>query len=413
MLFKKIILGFFTLLFSTSSTFAMEMGLEDDFQAVAERIDKSAKHTILILEANYSSESDSILEMLSLVSNKDTINKNLYEKEEIEKLTLLLNENQEDLYQKAKPLFDNSGDLISLMNKSSMLIKKTSATAASKIKQLIYEKCNTPPKRLQLLGESFKKLEISNTEDEMFIAVFPEAFFNYFSHPDNIGNFIPFLNTDFKDFFKQISQEHSNVLFIPNIIYIGEEVPKNVFGENFKIFGQHSYTQSKIIGLYDKYKNEELIKPIFNETFVFLNGEILKSYKKQYILDQDMPIFPSEGGSSYVIWDERCLYVPGMQNQVKSKTLSIEICQDHYGLPIKETPDSRIMVIQSATINLRPDLKDNYSGLCIHADIIKGISSCLKIDKTKEENIAPTLEKNNIDMFEIKSYPVTGFIKKL
>ena len=71
------------------------------------------------------------------------------------------------------------------------------------------------------------------------------------------------------------------------------------------------------------------------------------------------------------------------------------------------------MVIQSATINLRPDLKDNYSGLCIHADIIKGISSCLKIDKTKEENIAPTLEKNNIDMFEIKSYPVTGFIKKL
>jgi len=115
MLFKKIILGFFTLLFSTSSTFAMEMGLEDDFQAVAERIDKSAKHTILILEANYSSESDSILEMLSLVSNKDTINKNLYEKEEIEKLTLLLNENQEDLYQKAKPLFDNSGDLISLM----------------------------------------------------------------------------------------------------------------------------------------------------------------------------------------------------------------------------------------------------------------------------------------------------------
>jgi predicted amidohydrolase len=244
---------------------------------------------------------------------------------------------------------------------------------------------------------------MSFEENQIFFIVFPEAFFNYFKHPNGIGDFIPSSFEEIKDFL-EFSKKFKNIIFIPNIIYMDNLVKKNTFEKNFKTFGNHSYTQTKIIGLYDKYKDDEDIIPIFNETFVLFNGEILKSYKKQYILDQDIPIFTSENKSSYVIWDEKCMYIPGLENQINSTTLAIEICQDHYRLPIDQTPKSRMLIVQSATINLRSDLKNNYSGICIHADILKGSSSCLKIEAQKEKLITPKNIK--FDIYNIKRYDI-------
>jgi len=221
-------------------------------------------------------------------------------------------------------------------------------------------------KRLNAVTAVIDKVKILKEEDTLFIVVFPEGFFNFFKNPSEFGSFIPFFDKEWKGIVSEASKKTKNVVIFANIIH--SDIKQNVskFDNNFQEFIKNCYEQKEILSAYAKYEGLEAI-PIFNETFVFYAGEELGSYKKQFILDEDIPFMKSSVGEGYLS-KERLLYVPGISDQHFAKDLfAIEICQDH--IKIQNKKKSRLLIIQSASIDIANNLPDIYEGICVHSDI--------------------------------------------
>ena len=221
---------------------------------------------------------------------------------------------------------------------------------------------------LRDIGENTEK---GKEDDHLFMVVLPEAFFNYFKTPQGFGSFIPFADKRWLRMITQASTAHKNVIFVANIIHVDDEQDKSKFEINFRQFIAGSYNQKGILSDYYRYHNK--ITPIFNETFVFYCGAILGCYKKQYILDEDVPMLKTHEGDSF-LGKQNFLYTPGNHDQALLKGLfSVQVCQDH--VRIQEEIKSPYFILQSASIDVRGDLKTKFrNGTCIHSDIDSGKS---------------------------------------
>jgi len=247
--------------------------------------------------------------------------------------------------------------------------------------------------------QSYHKLEtildnvaalVEQEKDRLFIVVFPEAFFNFFRNPSGFGNFIPFFDKIWKDKIVAISQKVGNAIFFMNVLHAEEKQQTSNFDTNFQEFIRGCYEQKKILSAYARYEGIDVI-PIFNETFVFYRGQELGRYKKQFILDEDIPFMETIEGRNYLTRD-RLLYVPGTNNQdfTTDFLFAVEICQDH--VKIQHKKRSKLLIIQSASIDIASNLPSLYEGICIHSDIDKNKSSVYrlmsgKMHTTKEQSV--------------------------
>ena len=244
-------------------------------------------------------------------------------------------------------------------------------------------------------------------KDKLFIVVFPEAFFNFFQNRNGFGNFIPFFNENWNKLITKFSKKLKNVIFFTNIIYAGMEQEPSNFEKNFEDFIKENNDQKEILSTYTEYKDTMLnVIPIFNETFIFHEGNKLGSYKKRFILDGDIPFMRDSNNHRYLSRD-RLIYVPGASNQkLTSNLFSVEICQDHTRIQKKEKSD--FLIIQSASNTLEEDLAKRYEGVCIHSDVDDSTSAVYnckdgKINRIKEHRIKEnggnlTLKIYNLDV---------------
>jgi len=251
--------------------------------------------------------------------------------------------------------------------------------------------------RIEEYLQNIDKL-IKSNKNNLYIIVFPEAFFNYFQHTSGFGNFIPFLDKKWMDIFLNSSKENENAVFIPNVIYEDKETSVRDFKNNFDTFIKQSYNQKMILQDYYQAQPDTSVVPIFNETFVFYKGKVQQNYKKQYILDEDIPMMKDDQGFSY-LGKKSFLYVPGTDNQTMYKNFfNIEICQDHEKIDIRKVA-SKFLVVQSASININRELVDFYTGICIHSDIDGDKSTVYNISlKIKDyENVG----NNNLKVYNL------------
>jgi hypothetical protein len=227
-------------------------------------------------------------------------------------------------------------------------------------------------------------------KNRLFMVVFPEAFFNFFQNPSGFGNFIPFFDDTWKKWLIGASQEIRNVVFFTNAVYTDKEQNISNFDKNFQQFVKNSYDQKEILSAHARYNGLSII-PIFNETFIFYKGKELGRYKKQFILDEDIPVVKSFKGESY-LHKKRLLYVPGTNDQKLIPDLfTVEICQDHVKLQNKKKTD--MLIIQSASIDIVSDLPNIYEGICIHSDIDVNKSNVYRIFNKKMNRIEKNIVK--------------------
>ena len=227
-------------------------------------------------------------------------------------------------------------------------------------------------------------------KDRLWMIVFSEAFFNFFQNPSGFGNFIPFFDDEWKKTMFAASQDMQNVVFFTNAVYAGKEQAISNFDQNFQQFIKSSYDQKEILSTHARYGGLDII-PLFNETFIFYEGQELGSYKKQFILDEDIPVVKSLKGESY-LQKGRLMYVPGTNDQKNITDLfSVEICQDH--VKIQHKRKSEFLIIQSASIDIVSDLPHIYEGICIHSDIDRDKSNVYRI---RDKKISP-LEKHIVE----------------
>ena len=257
--------------------------------------------------------------------------------------------------------------LIKIQNTQNHIVKMQEIAEIlliEKIKELRNEFKNDTEKII----EDMKRLCVRNT-NTFFLFVFPEAYFNYMHNISRLGNFIPYKNEEkikWINVVKKFTEENKNSLVVGNLIHIGNIEKINNYRENFLEFIVHSYNQKSILENYYKY-DELNIRPIFNQSFVFNNGEQLFSHYKRFILDEDLPLIKLESILDLTL-EDRLIYVPGLGNQEKHEDFYIEICQDH-AMAKDKNEKAKIKIIQSATLSISEPLLNKLSGLFIHSDI--------------------------------------------
>jgi hypothetical protein len=288
------------------------------------------------------------------------------------------------------------------------------------ISEIIREQEKISTNRLQ---EALTQIDeyIKGKENEFFIIVFPEAFFNYHQNPKGFGNFIPFSdNNSWDKTFTEWSLKHSNTLLIPNVIYIDKTLKREAYKENFECFIKTSYKQENILSLYDHYVDAIDINNIINESHAYFNGESLYRYQKRFILDEDIPLGKDNNGNLY-LGSGKYLYIPGAENQRCSNLFEIQICQDH--MNVTPSLNSMFFILQSASISFAyrkfKGVEEEFvkqDNLYIHADIFTTNCSVMKFpygEKTPQLLEATDGEFNFLkDIIKIKCYNITQVIKK-
>jgi hypothetical protein len=253
--------------------------------------------------------------------------------------------------------------ILQKFNKVQNHIKKIQEISQELIIECLKKKKETLDKLSEEIFDKMKMICLSDINN-LFIFVFPEAYFNFLENRGSLGNFIPYYRKEFWfEKFIDFSQYNQNSLLVPNIIYFDKQKSIGEYKQNFLEFIVHSYNQKNISENYYLYDNLD-VTPIFNESLILFKGNILLSYKKRYILDEDIPL----KYLGRILNIERLIYVPGISNQDKNDDFYIEICQDHAMITDKNNK-SKITFIQSATISLNDQLLKNLNGLFIHADI--------------------------------------------